>query len=398
MIPTRCLVALTTASLFAGLAGGCASDNKKTQKEQAVAQWRGARAGVMHNLARDQFTSGNFDKARSTCDEALSIDPESVPLHVLSARIALEQNRLDSADKSLAEARRRNPKYAEALYLSGIVAQRWQKPEESLDYYTRASDAEPTELAYLMARAETLVQLNRRPEALSALKDKVIYYEHSATIRDAVGQLLMQDGRYAEAIDAFRQASILAGDDWSIKERLAIAQMLHGDAADAAELLARIVQQPAFKNRCDLHVALGEMQLRLGRRVDARLSFQTATEADTASISAWIGLTKAALSLNDFARAELAAHKALSLAPDQSETHLTLGYVRFRQQRHDEALVAFRRAAVLNPTDATSLCMIGIVMTKQGRTGDAMVYFAKALKADANDELAKQMMLSATAE
>ncbi|HEX8340158.1 MAG TPA: tetratricopeptide repeat protein [Tepidisphaeraceae bacterium] len=394
--PRRILMLATVGVLLAG--SGCASDNKKTQKELAVAQWRAARAGVMHNLARDQFTTGNFDKARATCDEAISIDPESVPLHVLSARIAMEQNRLDAADKSLAEARRRNPKYPEALYLSGIVSQRWQKPEEALDYYTRAADAEPTELAYLMARAETLVQLARRPEALSALQDKVVYFEHSAAIRDAVGQLLLQEKRYADAIEFFRQASILAGDDWSIKERLAMAEMLHGDAADAAELLRAIVKRPEFQDRPDLHTALGEMELRLGRRVDARLSFQTATEADAASIPAWIGLTKAALSLNDFARAEIAAHKAVSLAPELSDTHLTLGYVRFRQQRYDEALVAFRRAAALNPEDATSLCMIGTIMAKQGRPGDAMVYFAKAIKADPSDELAKQMMLAATTD
>ncbi len=38
-------------------------------------------------------------------------------------------------------------------------------------------------------------------------------FDHSAALRDAIGQLLVRQHRYAEAVDAERQATLLAGDD-----------------------------------------------------------------------------------------------------------------------------------------------------------------------------------------
>ena len=54
-----------------------------------------------------------------------------------------------------------NPKDPEADYLSGVVNQRWQKTEVALAFYTAASDKDPGELAYIMARSEMLVAPNR---------------------------------------------------------------------------------------------------------------------------------------------------------------------------------------------------------------------------------------------
>ncbi len=388
---------LVLAGAVIAVLTGCNStpDRQKTQREEANKQWSQARAGVMHNLARDQFQVGNFDKARTTVDEALAIDPDSVALYVLSARIAIEQNRLDVADKQLAEARKRDEKSADALYLSGVVAQRWQKLDQALDYYTQASDAQPTELAYLLARSEMLVMLNRRPEAISALQDKVIYFEHSAAIRDAVAQLHMQDKRYDKAADLFRQASVLASDDMGIRERLATAQFYAADHKSAADTLGKLLVKEPYTDRPDLFTIFGEAQLAIGRNVEARQAFQKATDLDSSSVAAWLGLTKAALSLNDVRRAEGAVRRAASLSPELSDVHLMLGYVRLKQGRSDEARRSFETATSLDPKDSVSLCMIGHVLEKQGKHDEALMWYARALKVNPQDELALRMMATA---
>jgi tetratricopeptide (TPR) repeat protein len=376
---------------------GCngASDKQKTQREAATAQWNQARAGVMHSLASDQFKTGNFDKARATVDEALKIDPANINLHILAARISIEQNRLDLADQQLTEARKLNEKNAEALYLSGVVAQRWQKLELALDCYAKASDAQPTELAFLLARSEMLVMLNRRPEALSALQDKVIYFEHSAALRDAVGQLHMQDAKYTQAADMFRQASVLAGDDLTIRERLGTAQFFAGDYRTAADTISRLVENEAYATRTELFVMLGESHLQNGQLVQARQAFQKATDLNAASTPAWLGLGKAALALNDLQRAEGAIRRALSLSPENADAHLSLGYLRLKQDRASEAIRSFRMASQLNPEDAVSLCMIGHVYEKQGKPGEALAWYGRALKVNPRDELALRLMATA---
>src|SRR5256885_6522925 len=75
---------------------GCASGKKTpTQKEAATQQWNRARANVMYGLAKDQYSTGNFDPSRKTVTEALRLDPTHEPLRILSAKLAIEAGSLD---------------------------------------------------------------------------------------------------------------------------------------------------------------------------------------------------------------------------------------------------------------------------------------------------------------
>ena len=117
---------LCCAILFA--VAGCNSNksNSVAQKEYAKKQWNGARASVLAGLAKSQYENGTFDKARVSIDDAIKMYPENPQFHILSARISIEEGRLEAADKSLSTARQLDPRNAEADYLSGVVCHRWQ--------------------------------------------------------------------------------------------------------------------------------------------------------------------------------------------------------------------------------------------------------------------------------
>src|SRR5438445_7233192 len=92
--------ALATLPLVAGC--GSSGDRKtygQEQKELAQKQWAGARANVLASLAKEQYENGNFDNCRKTIDEALKMDPDNVPLRVLSSKLAIEQSNLELAEK-----------------------------------------------------------------------------------------------------------------------------------------------------------------------------------------------------------------------------------------------------------------------------------------------------------
>jgi tetratricopeptide (TPR) repeat protein len=373
---------------------GCAGTHQKTQREAAQKQWNGARASVLYGLAKDQYSTGNFDKARQTVDEGLKLDPNNEPMHVLAAKLAIEQGQLEAAEIDLKEAQKLKPKDAEPDYLMGVVYQRWQKPDAALQCYLQASDKAPAELAYIMARAEMLVAMDRQKEALALLQEKVVYFEHSPVIRDAVGQLLMQMGRTAEAVDMFRSASILATDDLSLREHLALAQYANKQYSDAGETLARLTADSAYAKRADLLSALGECQLQTGRVRDARDTFETASQLAPASASVWLGVAKSALQLGDTRRAEMSLKKAISLDGTSSESQLLLGYMRLNQKKLNEALLCFRKASALDPRDPVSICMIGLTLEKQGHADQAIECYARALKVKPGDELATRLMAS----
>lgn len=376
------------------IAAGCGGTKKPSQKEAARLHWNQTRANVLLSLARDQYTIGNFEKSRQTTDEALALDPKSAGVLILSAKLGIEQGRLEAAEADLGRARAAAPKNAEADYLSGVIYQRWQKPETAHSFYKSASEKSPAELAYVMARAEMLVAMDRPAEALALLESKVVYFEHSATIRDATGQLLVQQRRYKEAVDMLRQASILATDDLAIREHLALAMFYAGQHRDASDMLTRLMRNDAYAKRPDLTAALGECQLQLGQYRDARATLETATRLDPASAGAWLGHAKAALQLKDVKRAEVSLRKALALAPENSEAYLMLGYMRLRQDRMSDALPAFRKAAALDDTDTVSLCMIGYALERLGKPEQAIPYYSKALRLKPNDEMATRFMAS----
>jgi Flp pilus assembly protein TadD len=372
---------------------GCAN-HQKTQKEAAQKQWNDARAAVLYSLAKDQYGTGNFDKARQTVDEGLKMDPANEGLHLLAAKLAIEQGQLESAEIDLKQAQQLNPKDAEADYLLGVVYQRWQKPDTAFDCYTHASDKAPAELAYIMARAEMLVAMDRQKDALALLQEKVVYFEHSPVIRDAVGQLLMQMHRPDEAVAMFRQASVLATDDLSIREHLALAQYANKQYSDACDTLTRLTNDSKYAKRADLLSALGECQLQIGHVRDARDTYESAAQIAPASASVWLGVAKSALQLGDIRRAELSLHRAISLDATSSESQLLMGYMRMNQGKLNEALLCFRKATALDPNDPVGLCMVGLTLEKQGHSDQAVECYAKALKLKPGDELAKRLMAS----
>jgi Flp pilus assembly protein TadD len=373
---------------------GCASSRQKTQREEAQKQWNDARAGVLYGLAKDQYSTGNFDKARQTIDEALKLDPTSEPLHILEAKLEIEQGQLEAAEIELKTAQKLNVKDPEPDYLLGVIYQRWQKPETALQCYQGASDKAPAELAYIMARAETLVAMERQPEAVKLLEEKVTYFEHSAVIRDALGQLYMGMGKTTEGADMLRQASILASDDQTIREHLALAQFKAKQYADAMDTINRLMTDPAYAKRGDLLIALGECQLQTGRVRDARDTFETASQVMPGSATVWLGVAKCALKLGDVRRAEMSLHRAIVIDGTSTEAQLLLGYMRLNQGKIAEALLCFRKASALDPSDPISLCMIGLALEKQGHSDQAVECYAKALKIKPGDEMATKLLAS----
>jgi tetratricopeptide (TPR) repeat protein len=382
---------LATALLLGVM--GCAQTTKKVTPTQAATdQWNGARAGVMANLGKDQYESGNFDKARQSFNEAIRLNPQSAGIRVLSARLAVEQGQFELAEKELRLARQFDPKNAEADYLSGVVYQRWQKPDLAYEFYSHASEKAPADISYLMARSEMLVAMDRAPEALKMLQEKVVYFEHSAAIRDAVGQLLVGQHKYSAAVDVLRQASVLTPEDMTIKEHLGLAMFYAKEYDDSVAVLTRLLKDERFSKRSDLQATIAECYCELGKYREARDSFDQATRIDPGTAGLWLGLGKAALQCGDLGRADLALRKAVTLDATSNEAYLLTGYLRLRQDRLPESLAAFQKASNAASPDTLSLCMTGYVLEKLGRSNEAIQCYGKALKRDPNDELAARLM------
>jgi tetratricopeptide (TPR) repeat protein len=383
------------STLIAAALAGCSSSSThpaQTPKAEVVKQWNDARSGVLISLARDQYENGAFDKSRQTLDEALKLSPDSEPAHVLSAKLFIEMGQLEAAERELALARQLDATDAQADYLSGVVYQRWQQPERALEFYQHACDKSPAELAYVMAKAETLVAMGRRADALAMLQERVAYFEHSGVIRDEVGLLLIQEKRYHEAVEMLRRASILATDDQTIREHLAMALFYDKQYQESADILSNFLQQEDYAQRADILATLGECQLQLDRPGDAARNLQMAAALLPGSAGVWLSLAKADVQIGNLRSADIALNHSVAQDSSDSQTWLLLGYLRLRQSRNPAALDAFCRASQMDPQDTVSLCMVGLTLDKLGRNAEALACFQKALHMDPKDEMAAQLM------
>jgi len=374
------------------LLASCSQTKSPTAQQEAMSQWNYARAAVLVGLSQDQYQNGNFDKSRSTLDEAIKLEPDSAAAHVLSAKLYIENGQLELAERELTVARQADPKCAEADYLSGVVYQRWQQPEKALVFYQDACDKAPAELAYVMARAEMLVAMDRPDEALALLQAKINYFEHSGAIRDEVGLLLVQKGNYPQAIEMFRRASILSPDDLTIREHLATALFDGRQYAESAGILAGLLAEPKYDHRPELLMMLGECQLQTDNAGDAAQSFQQASDMQADSAAAWLGLARAEVQLGNTRRAEYALNHCLAISDENAQAYLLLGYLHLRQSRFSESRDDFAHASRLDPADTESLCMFGLALDKLGQTRDAAACYQKALKIHPDDELASRLL------
>jgi tetratricopeptide (TPR) repeat protein len=371
---------------------GCTTPEKRHDKSAAANQWKGARASVMAQMARDQFGSGNFDGARSTLTQAIKLNPKDPELRVLSARTGIEQGDLELAENELRVAQELSPEMAVADYYYGVVMQRWQRMPKALDLYTKASEKAPTEPAYLLARAETLVALDRETEALALLMGSFSRFENSAEVRATAGQVLLRQRKFSEAADMLRQAVMLNSEDEGLRVTLAKALLNAGRHSEATEVLERLVNAPDLRDRADLHNMLGECYMKLEKYRDARACFETASNLQPQNGVYLIGLARASLEAGDIRRAEIAVRKALAMQPTDGQANLLLGYVRMEQEKFPEALAAFRRSVAADSRDTVALCMVGVVLEKLGRRDEAASSYSAALAVKPDDELARTLM------
>ena len=384
---------MISLALLGLIAGGCSS-GKPSRKEQARANWNAARAGVLLNLANDQYRHGNFADARKTSNEALKLSNKVPGLFVLRAKLDIEDGELQSAAAALAAAKALSPADPEPYYLSGIVNERWQKAEDALADYRAALERNGSEMAYLLAVAESLVGLDRPAEAAALLEPKVAYFESSAPIRDMLGQVYAEQGRHAEAAEMFRQAAVLAPDDADIRERQAVALAQAGDFRRAADLLERLTAEPANAEKVSLHLTLAECRMQMGNAAGARAAYQRATRIDERNVAAWLGVGKAALAAGELDRAEVAVGRAEALRPAGrvgADVALLRGYVQLKRGQVEQAAASFAAAGRIEPRDPMPLTMYGYCQQLLGRPAEARRFYDRALELDPGETLADEL-------
>jgi len=389
-------ITLSAAALLAPLLLGC-QPTLTEEKADAKNRWLELRSSMMLDMAKQQFNAGDLTQAEKTVKDGLTIDSSNARLHVLAGRISMERGKLERAYHLFNAAITEQPDLAEAYYYQGLVMQRWQRYEGSLENYQLAYDNEPDDPAYLLAVSEILIELDRVDEAVALLESKRQYFDQNAGVRAAIGHMYYMQGKPERAAENFREASLLEPESIKFQEQYAFSLAAAGNHEQAAKVLKGILEKPEHKDRADLKRALAAAYQHTGNAKEAYIVLTDVARGADSDISDWIKLGELSYQQNELGGALQAASKVINLAPSRHEGYLLAGMVWQKRGNLNNALDMFDRAAAAAPASTEPLILRGLSLQKAGRFAAAAEAYQQALKRQPNDARASKL-LAAVAE
>ena len=204
--------------------------------------------------------------------------------------------------------------------------------------------------------------------------------DETANTHNNRGTILLDDGRYDDAIAEFEKA-ITAAENLAIA-RLNIARAHYkkkdfGAAARALE--EHVKQQPRSKEAENL---LGNMAMEQGRLGEAEQHFLRALdyEPNFADARNSLGILHQKRGRGDEALGEF--RRVVAVDPDYAEAHNNIGVILKDRGLKREAIVAFRRAIAADPEFPASYSNLALVLEETGDLEGAEAQFRISIRRD----------------
>lgn len=365
-------------------------------RDQAQERVNLVNAQLNYDQARQAYDSGRFDHAMKEIKLAIARSPEQAKFYVLQGRILLEKQLLEAASESFTLALEKNPKLADGHYFAGIVYERWSRQQEAHDSYMKAFELDSTKVNYLLAAAETLLELKEYDQAKQLVSSKLSYFENNAAMRHLLGQIALLQGDVAEAARLYGEARVLNPDDLSLLEELARVQFeakMYSKALQSAQLL----EERIGEERPDNLLLTARCLAALGRKVEARAIYLQLTRSPegAGNTEAWIELGAIAWDLGDDRRVDLCGQQLVAMAPERFEGYLLCAVrAQMRGDRQAE-MTQLREACARAKTEALPHLMLGQALAKGGHPAQARDAYIAALRADPSHDGARQLLAEA---
>lgn len=383
-------IALTLVLSLAACSGQPTNHQKNVQ--QAQQRWKDARGTLLLQAAQRQFDAGDLTQSTKTLDDAINYDPTNGKLHLLAARISLEQGQLERCFRKLEIAADLSPQLSEIPYYQGVVQQRWQKYEPARDYYLKACKLEPDNVAYLLAAAEMDLSLHQQDQALNRLLSRVDYFDQNAGIRVALGDIYRMRQDYATAISYYRQAALLNPEELTTSEELGNTLLLDGQYDQAAQVFEQLITNDKYAQRRDVKQMLTRCYMNTRQYEKARKIFEAMRQSNMHDIEAWAGLGHVAMKQQDLVAAMRVASRLQSLAPDRHEGYLMAGLCYHQKGDFAHAADMFTQACKLMPKSSEPAILLGLSLQNSGKLDAASQAYAEALRRQPEDQRARQLL------
>jgi tetratricopeptide (TPR) repeat protein len=213
---------------------------------------------------------------------------------------------------------------------------------------------------------------------------------NAAILHHGLGEVLLDQQRYPEAIAELRQSLALEPRDLDARLTLAIARTRAGHVDEAiADYRAMLDASPQF---AQAHNNLANLLLAQGRVDEAIAHFEQAVALDPAYATGHYNLANTLAQRGRLAQAIAHYRKALALHPRFTNAWANLGLTLAEAGQPDEALAALRTAADLEPRNPQPRLALGNLLSELGRYDEATSQLRRVLEIDPQNAQARELL------
>lgn len=333
------------------------------------------------------FSMGQTEKAFEMLQDAVQRLPEDAELRMGYARLLVQARQYERASRQFEELYQRNPDSHDLLYSLGLLAIESQRYEDATRYLER--------LLELGARtSEANYYLGRVAEAQRRFQDAIRHYlkvNDNETRLDAQVRTAVILGRLGRTDEARQHLARLRSQYPEPQDQLRFVRAEAEVLREARQYQAAynvltqgLSQAPTDTDMLYMRALIAERLDRLDL-FEADLRQVLAIEPDNGHAYNALGYYLADRT-DRLAEAEAYLQRAIGLLPDDPAVIDSMGWLRYRQGRHEEALEWLRRA-LAKMHDPEIAAHLGEVLWVMGDQAAANDVWNKALEASPDDKL-----------
>lgn len=235
----------------------------------------------------------------------------------------------------------------------------------------------------LLRVAAALQKNGRRSEAVTAIRKLLEFSPGNARGWNLLGNLQLESGALADAIQSYERALVLNGDYAVARHNRAVALMQGGRPAEAEKEFTRLVK--LNPGEATALVPLGICLAAQGKHSEAVAAFDRALTLGAETAILHRARADSLRNLNRPAEA-LGSYDRAIAADDNAESRIGRGMLRLSLQRDSEALSDFDRALGFSRDIADAWLGRGIALFRLGRFEEAEADFNECLRRRPQDK------------
>ncbi|MEP7097743.1 MAG: tetratricopeptide repeat protein [Dokdonella sp.] len=314
-----------------------------------------------------------------------------------------EKGDLNCAVAAFKQALRLEPKSAEAHFDLGLVRQSQEKPTEAISEFRLALQYDPR---LLQARCALGSALTDPAEAEPEFRKALAANPQLVCALDGMAQVLVKQGRYAAAMDSWRQALRIQPDAPDLQLALATATYKAAKARQANGLPAldgagvadaiRLVTD-LLKSHPDMTAAyftLGNIYANERRDREAADQYKEVTRRNSNDVVALAAEVKALIDASAYAEALAPARDYVRRKPNDPSAHVMLGTVYQQLGDYAKAEPELELGEARAPDDFEARYQFGLVLARLEKPAQALPQLQKAVALKPGDRSAQFQLVA----